>query len=237
MLKVGCCGFPIARGAYTSHFPLVEVQHTFYQPPRPETLARWRAEAPRDFEFTLKAWQLVTHPATSPTYRRLREPLADPASVGSFQPSEAVFAAWKRTREAAAALEARLIVFQCPGSFTPSPGHVANMRAFFSAAARDGLRFLWEPRGEWPEETIRALCRELDLVHCVDPFLHLPLTPGLAYFRLHGIGGHGYRYAEADFARLLAVAEAHPETYVLFNNLGMFEDAERFQGLAARRRH
>ena len=68
---VGCCGFPIAKSKYYAQFKLVEVQQTFYQPPRVKTLEKWRAEAPPDFEFTLKAWQLITHEPKSPTYRRL----------------------------------------------------------------------------------------------------------------------------------------------------------------------
>jgi hypothetical protein len=45
--------------------PAVEVQHTFYQSPQISTLKKWPKEAPPDFEFTLKAWQLITHTATS----------------------------------------------------------------------------------------------------------------------------------------------------------------------------
>lgn len=67
MLKIGCCGFGQARTRYYERFPVVEVQKTFYQPPLARTLDRWRAEAPSGFAFTLKAWQPITHPASSPT--------------------------------------------------------------------------------------------------------------------------------------------------------------------------
>jgi uncharacterized protein YecE (DUF72 family) len=33
--------------------------------------------APAEFEFTIKAWQVITHLGTSRTYRRLRRPFAD----------------------------------------------------------------------------------------------------------------------------------------------------------------
>ncbi|MHC1610664.1 MAG: DUF72 domain-containing protein [Candidatus Methanospirareceae archaeon] len=33
---------------------------------------RWRLRAPKEFEFTVKAWQLITHEPTSPTYRKAR---------------------------------------------------------------------------------------------------------------------------------------------------------------------
>src|SRR3712207_7526810 len=40
--------------SYVRRFPLVEVQHTFYEPPTDEVLMRWRASVPNDFEFTMK---------------------------------------------------------------------------------------------------------------------------------------------------------------------------------------
>lgn len=64
--KVGCRGFP--RGFFKDYFRLVEVYQTLYKMPKLETALMWRQQAPSDFEFTLKAWHLITHPATSPTY-------------------------------------------------------------------------------------------------------------------------------------------------------------------------
>src|ERR671929_9964 len=61
----------MAFADYVREFRVVEVQQTFYEPPRDATLLRWRRQAPLRFEFTLKAWQLVTHEASSPTYLRL----------------------------------------------------------------------------------------------------------------------------------------------------------------------
>ena len=69
-VRVGCCGFPQPLGRYARTFPAVEVQQTFYHPPLPETLKKWRALVPAEFEFTLKAWQLITHEASSPTCSR-----------------------------------------------------------------------------------------------------------------------------------------------------------------------
>jgi uncharacterized protein YecE (DUF72 family) len=54
-------------GEYVRRFPLVEVQHTFYEPPKESLLAQWREKAPTRFEFTIKAWQVVTHESGSPT--------------------------------------------------------------------------------------------------------------------------------------------------------------------------
>src|SRR5687768_7938652 len=105
---VGCCGFGSSRAAYYPRLPAVEVQHTFYRPPRPATLAGWRAEAPEGFVFGMKAWQVITHASSSPTYRRLKRPLSEEeaAEAGSFRPSATVEAAWEATRASAEALAA-----------------------------------------------------------------------------------------------------------------------------------
>jgi uncharacterized protein YecE (DUF72 family) len=232
-VRVGCCGFPKARGTYYKHFALVEVQRTFYKPPRLETAQRWRGEAPPDFEFTLKAWQFITHQPTSPTYRkaRLAIPEEERGCYGAFRPTEQVFAAWKRTRQIAQALGARIVLFQCPASFTPTAEHVANLRAFFACIERGELICAWEPRGKWADEEIRALCRELDLIHCVDPFQRPPVYGVPAYFRLHGKTGYRYRYTDDDLAQLLAWCQNYEEVYCLFNNISMWESASEFHQL------
>jgi uncharacterized protein YecE (DUF72 family) len=122
-VKVGYCEFPKAGGKYYERFKVVEVQQTFYQPPAPKTVGRWRAEAPADFEFTLKAWQLITQESRSPTYRRLSLswPMGRLDHCGSCKPTDEVRWAWDRTRDVAITRKARVVVFQTPASFQPSP--------------------------------------------------------------------------------------------------------------------
>jgi hypothetical protein len=102
-VKVGLCGFTIGAARYYEAFPVVEVQQTFYDPPPAATLERWRHQAPATFEFTMKAWQVITHVATIRTYRRLKTPLspAAQAEAGAFRPTATVRAAWERTRACA----------------------------------------------------------------------------------------------------------------------------------------
>ena len=235
MIKLGCCGFPIAKGKYYRQFKAVEIQKTFYQPPKLGTAQRWREEAPASFEFTLKAWQLITHPPQSPTYRRamVEIPPSKKESYGYFRPTDEVFAAWEETKRIAQALEAKLIVFQCPASFRPTSRNIKNMEEFFSRAERGGMLFGWEPRGEWGREEIRELCCSLDLLHIVDPFKAQSLYGGLHYFRLHGRGGYRYRYSAEELQQLKEWVEEKP-TWVMFNNVYMLEDALRFAQLLGR---
>jgi uncharacterized protein YecE (DUF72 family) len=237
-IKLGMCGFTIGAAAYYERFPVVEVQRTFYDPPAAMTLERWRAQAPADFEFTLKAWQVITHAGSSRTYRRLRSPVSEKqrAESGGFRVNETTLAAWKRTLGCARILRATAILFQCPASFRATAENAAAMRAFFSIIDRPvGVRLLWEPRGPWPDELVRALCRELDLVHAVDPFLRPSLTPELVYWRLHGNGSHYASYRDDELQQLVDwLPAAQTDAYVLFNNIPRVKDIARFRGMLYR---
>ena len=234
LLHIGCSGFRSSRESYYEKLDAVEVQHTFYQPPQVTTLKRWREEAPRGFEFAVKAWQLITHTSSSPTRRRLKRQLTDEEKegAGSFRPSGIVREAWDVTRECAAALKARAVLFQCPASFRPFEDNVEHMRAFFKSVERGRLNFCWEPRGDWPRTLVKELCDELDLWHVVDPFKERTITPRRCYFRLHGRRGWRYKYEDAELEELYTMLPKGARSYVFFNNVEMLDDARRFRELA-----
>jgi uncharacterized protein YecE (DUF72 family) len=227
-VRVGTCGFCLTQREYYRRFAVIELQQTFYHPPLLATAERWRREAPEGFEFTLKAFQAITHPPASPTWRRSRLPEAERALAGGFRATRVVRGAWRTTLALARGLEARFVVFQCPASFAPTERSLADLRRFFGWAERGGLRFGFEPRGTaWEDALVRELCRELDLVHVVDPFEREPVHGVPRYFRLHGGPGYRHRYGAAELRWLLGRCTARP-TYCLFNNLAMRDDARRF---------
>lgn len=237
-IRVGTCGFCMRQAAFFRTFPLIEIQKTFYQPPQVTTAERWRAEASEGFEFTLKAFQAITHVGSSPTFRRSKLSDAERAECGNFADTRTVREGWRQTLEIARALRASFVIFQCPKRFRPSEENVANLRRFFQWAERDDLRLGWEPRSsEWTKSLIKDLCRELGLVHVVDPFHDPPLYGTPRYFRLHGrITGeyrfeYRYQYTDAELRELLEKCTAN-QTYCLFNNDSMRDDAQRFRRLA-----
>lgn len=234
--KLGMCGFTIAADAYFRQFPVVEVQHTFYDPPPLKTLESWRAKAPADFEFTIKAWQVITHAGASPTYRRMRRPFTERerAESGGFRVTPTVLAAWETTLDAARSVRATAILFQCPASFRATDDNVAAMRRFFETVERPlEVRLMWEPRGAWPDEVVLTVCRDLNLVHAVDPFVRPSLTPELLYWRLHGNGSAYASYTDAELRQIRDWLPKDPaiDTYVLFNNIPRVKDLKRFQSL------
>ncbi len=225
----------MALTSYAQRFEVLEVQQTFYEPPREATLRRWRAGVPPAFEFTIKAWQLITHEAKSSTYRRLRTPLSaeERTQVGGFRWTPIVSRAWETTLSCAATLEATAILLQCPASFRPTEAAIGRLRGFMSQARRPaGIQLLWEPRGPWPDEVVQGLCQELDLTHAADPFVRPSLTP-TAYYRLHGVSGARHVYTDAELAQLADIIDAGP-AYVMFNNLPRAADAWRFSQVMRR---
>lgn len=232
-VKIGCCGFPVARDKYYEHFRSVELQSTFYEPPESGLVKKWRAEAPDGFEFTLKAWQLITHPPSSPTYGKLKTPLQPSKEhcYGYFRPTVEVYWAWERTRELAVALEAKIVVFQSPPGFVPSAGNKRNMEHFFASIERRRVVLGWQPGAEWDESEVRAICAELDLIHVVDPFKGRAATSGLRYYCLGGRKGYKYKYSDRDLETLKKLADKYPNSYFMFSNASMFDDAKRLQDL------
>ena len=236
-VRVGLCGFTMPMEDYGLHFPVVEIQHTFYEPPDGDVMRRWLAVTPSSLEYTMKVWQLVTHSITSPTYRRMKHRM-DPASEpGFFRPSTAVEKGWQRSVRCAGILSATAMLFQSPASFTPTPENVETMRRFFERIERPGARLLWEPRGPaWvrQRDLAVALCRDLQLVHVVDPFVTAPEPANPVYYRMHGISGPRHSYSGAELRQLRAIlarTENDAPAYVMFNNLPRVANAKAFQRL------
>lgn len=233
-IRVGLCGFTMSMAAYSRYFPVVEVQNTFYDPPRDGVMKKWLATTAPSLEYTIKVWQKVTHAANSPTYRRITRPLLVGEEPGYFRDSPAVEQGWQRSVECADLLSATGMLFQCPASFRPEPENVQRMCAFFGRIQRPKARLLWEPRGaEWvvQRELALSLCRDLDLVHVVDPFVTKPAPHCAVYWRLHGLNGAHNSYSEIELNwlhRLLLDTEPRGTPYVLFNNLPRVADAKRF---------
>ena len=208
--SVGCCGFPVARGKYFRELEVVELQSTFYQLPQDKTARRWREEAPPNFEFVVKAWQAITHPISSPTWRKVKAPPSKEADkYGMLRPTKQNFDAWSATLKVCRFLRSKLCLIQTPPGFRCTPRSIRDATQFFRGIDRDGLDVAWEPRGDWNEkrEQVRRICERLELIHVVDLLRRYPATSGdLGYFRLHGLGGkevnYAYKYTDEDLARL-----------------------------------
>jgi len=247
VVKVGTCGWSIRGGrkAYFDVFKLIEIQQTFYRLPKEVTARKWREEAPKDFEYTMKAWQVITHPPSSPSWRRanikVTPELRD--KYGYLKPTEENLKAWEKTLAIAKALRATVCIFQTPPSFGYSEENVRNVEVFFTTIKRNSLALGWEPRGTWNDNIhiVKLLVDKLDLIHVVDILRRDSVsTHEIAYFRLHGLGGrevnYRYKYTDKDLINLAEKVKKYVQektaVYVLFNNVYMAEDAQRFRKIA-----
>jgi len=229
-MKIGCCGFAKGMKTYFTKFNVVEVQKTFYNLPTIQTAEKWYILAPKNFEFTVKAWQGITHLAKSPTYERFTGRLEKPENYGFFQQTDEVIKSWNETEKICTMLKAKYVLFQCPASFKPTDENLENIIWFFKKIKNPGYRFIWEPHGTaWTDDIILDICKKCGLAHCVDASLRYPVTRDVAYFRLHGSPPgkkkYYYDYTEKDLNKLRDMCESFNEVYCFFNNMNMYKNA------------
>ncbi len=204
---------------YFENFSLVELNSTFYQYPRMETVEGWREKAPGNFEFSVKAHQDISHKA-------------------KMKVDELSLQAFERVKQICKVLNAKIMLIQTPGSFRPD--RLVDAEKFFEKVNCEGLFLVWETRGAaWETTGVREklgrVLERLGVSHVTDPFRIMPAYAGdVAYFRLHGLGErmYYYQYSDAELRKLKEFVASYEGkgrgVYVLFNNLSMFEDGMRF---------
>ncbi|MGB9727604.1 MAG: DUF72 domain-containing protein [Nitrososphaeria archaeon] len=244
-IYVGCCGTPGGLKNYSREFKVAEINSTFYRIPKIETVQRWRETVPEDFIFTVKCHQAITHPITSPTWKKsgIKDFVKLKDKVGFLNPTEEVIGYWKETVEVCRVLKSPVCLIQLPASFKQDEKSLEKMRKFFSKIERDNIMIALELRG-WRKDEFKRVCEEFDLISCVDPLKDEPLyfsKKGIGYYRLHGnyLGGridYRYKYTVEDLKRLRTKIEEYNcnIAYVMFNNVYMKENAKEFMRLLSK---
>jgi len=220
IVKIGCCGFPIAKEKYYKEFNLIEINSTFYKIPSIKLAQKWRNEAPENFEYVLKAYQGITH-----TYK--------------MEIKKECINYLNQMIELCKILKSKILLFQTPGSFTPE--YLNRVEKFFSKIKYNELKIVWETRGEkWLEiyDKLSKLLEKYSITHVVDPFINKPCYINeIAYYRLHGLSKKMYYYKFSDNdlislkEKIFNYSKGANEIYVLFNNINMYEDSIRFKQL------
>ncbi|HXZ98400.1 MAG TPA: DUF72 domain-containing protein [Candidatus Acidoferrum sp.] len=240
LLRIGCCGpARLSLKTYSEKFDLVEIQSSFYRLPRLETAQRWRQTVPRKFEFTLKAFQGITHPAGSPTWRRNARAIQNvkPEEVGLLRLTDFTRRSWNETVEVANVLEAKVVVVQMPPSFEGNEANLHRIGEFFGTVETRMIPAIEFRHETWEDrlERVSDLMRGYNGLVVTDPLKMKVPDQLMQYHRLHGTDGftnYKHRYSDGELKQLMSKLGSK-ETYVLFNNLGMREDAERFSKLTA----
>ncbi|HWH00868.1 MAG TPA: DUF72 domain-containing protein [Pilimelia sp.] len=211
---------------YAKHFPLVEVDATYYHPPSERTAALWAQRTPPGFTFNIKAFSLLTgHPTrVSALYQDLR-PRTERATVyPDALPAQAYEEVWTRFLSALDPLveagKLGAVLFQFPPWFTIRRDNKDYLVEVQRRCAP--LRAVFEFRhaswfdGDNREETLDFLRRHgLPYVSVDMPQGHrssvppvLAATADLAVMRFHGHSDRwtskdihekfGYEYSDAE---------------------------------------
>jgi uncharacterized protein YecE (DUF72 family) len=155
---------------YRKRFHTVEINNSFYQLPKKETLEGWKNAVPGDFIFAVKASRYITH------MKKLKDP---EKSTAKFLDRVEV-------------LESRLgpVLFQLPPRWKFNP---ERLRAFLEALP-EKYRCAFEFRDpSWfQEETLQGL-QDHGAAFCIYEFAGRvspkEVTADFIYVRLHGPGG------------------------------------------------
>jgi len=228
-VKIGTCGFSVGRKKYFKFFKIVEIQKTFYDFVKEETLNKWREEAPSDFEFSFKVIQLLTHPLNSPTYRRMKDVKKfkeNSLKYGFLKNTKEIFEIWKIMEKVSNILRARFVVFQFPKSFKRDSTNEKNLIRFFNKV-KGSFTPVVEFRDDSWKEIYEEIIRE-GIIIGGDPLRQYIPRQRINYFRLHGLTMYRYKYTEEDFKEIYRHLTGD-ENIVLFNNIYMFEDAILFK--------
>ena len=184
-------------GFYSTKFPTVEINNTFYRLPKEHVLQDWAAQVPEPFTFAIKASQRITH------FARLKP---ESASAVEFL--------LKNT----ASLATRLgpILFQLPPNLKKD---TQRLSAFVDTLPSD-RRYTIEFRHEsWFEDDVFEVLRARDIPLCVteqpdfaSPFVS---TASWGYTRLHRLDYDDAMLA--DWAKKIS-AQPWSEAFVFFKH-------------------
>jgi len=194
---------------YSTHFPLVEVDSSYYALPAPPVAQLWAERTPPAFIFDVKAFRLFTQHQTPPQVlppdiREALGPLAEKKNVyyADFPP-ELIDEMWRRFRLALDPLSQAgklgAVLFQFPPWFFYRRSNLEHIAR--CAQILDGYQVSVEFRNRtWFEDKHRsavlAFEREHSIAHVVVdepqgfsssiPAVWEVTNPALAIFRLHG---------------------------------------------------
>ena len=220
-VRVGCSGWnyrdwresfypprlPAARWleSYAERFDTVEVNNTFYRLPNVSAVARWVAQTPPSFQFTIKASRYLTH------VRRLQDL------------DEGVARFYERIEPLVKGERLGPVLWQLPANFRRDDERLAQALGRLPPG-----RHTFEFRDEsWFAPDVLALLREHDVALAIGdtpqrPFQPHDMTADWTFVRFHyGHRGRNGNYSESELREWAARISAWREdrdVYAYFNN-------------------
>lgn len=222
---------------YSGHFPIVEVDTSFYAIPSEKNVKKWCSETPSNFQFVVKAYQGMTG--------HLRDDLPFETRNDMFEAFRACATAFQEEGKLAMVLVQFPPWFDCQGKNVTYIRYVKEQLKGFPIAIEFRNQTWYS--GKNREEMLQFL-KENELIHSVCdepqagsgsvPLVSIATTKEKVLFRIHGRNIHGWRnagnnqnwrevrflydYNEEELSQIanvvLDLKQQSKDVYVLFNN-------------------
>ncbi len=195
--------------AYSEIFNFVEVNYTFYEYPPVQTVEKWRKTVPKDFTFSVRCHQDLTH------------------KIG-LNPVDEAYEVFYKIKTYANVLQTPYVVLETP------KGYVIDncTRDFLSTLNLKGVELVWEYRAPLTEE-VTNLMQDFNIIQSVDLSIQKPsYNLDVTYSRLFGKGQNNiYQFTDDELVEIQHNAEETNSKQVIlaYHGLRMNGDALRFQ--------
>lgn len=199
--------------AYAKCFDFVEVNSTFYEYPSPRTVKGWRRTVPRNFTFTVRCHQDLTH------------------RIG-LRPVDEAHTVFNKMIEVCRTISAPFLHLLTPPNSLQDETEIRDAEDFLSSSNPKGVRLAWELRSPPKQKHVR-LMQDHGIVHSVDLSREEPACESdTVYTRVFGKGQHNiYQFADEELEqidkRVLKMETAM--AIITFHGLRMSTDAARFK--------
>jgi len=199
--------------AYSEHFNFVEVNYTFYKYPSTRMVQRWRRTVPKDFTFTVRCHQDLTH------------------KIG-LKPVDQAYAVFSQMIGICRILDAPFLHLLTPSNNVLDDNKINQVKDFFSSIDLKGVRLAWEARNP-NTERLMDLMRDYQIVHSVDLSKEEPsVKSDVVYTRVFGKGKHNiYQFTDGELKKIdeKVIDAAVRMAIITWHGVKMTSDAARFK--------
>lgn len=204
--------------SYSKTFNTVEVNSTFYEYPRFDRVKSWRRRTPKDFEFTVRCHQDLSH-----RYQ--------------LQPIDPSYQVFSHMVKICSILNAEILQIQTPASFELTPCRVTAIEQFLSSVNTQKVRIAWEIRSRRDQPLNKAVYEIMhnhNIIHCIDISRgeKLAYPNDILYTRLFGKGVHNiYQYTDKELKEVnrKIIQSGARKAILNFHTVRNYKDAARLK--------
>lgn len=203
-----------ALQAYSDLFNFAEVNFTFYEYPNAKVVEKWRRVVPRNFTFTVRCHQDLTH------------------RIG-LKPVEQAYASLSRMVNICRILDAPILHLLTPATYILNDRNLEDAEDFLSTIDLKGVTLAWEVRNQVTPR-LANLMKNFEIIHSVDlSRREEPVWESeYLYTRLFGKGRHNiYQFTDEELVEIdQRIQSVKAKTAIVtYHGVRMTSDASRFK--------